>query len=112
MYTLYGIPNCDTVKKARVYLDKRHLPVSFVDFKKSPPQKVDIERWADAFGGMPVNVKGSTYKKHQTQYEKLSPGEQIKFLIANSSMLKRPILEKNGKVVSFGYDEEVFSKLS
>ncbi len=38
-------------------------------------------------------------------------GEQIKFLIANSSMIKRPILEKNGKVISFGYDEEIFSKL-
>lgn len=111
MYTLYGIPNCDTVKKARTYLDKRHLPVSFVDFKKSPPQKADIERWAQAFGGLPVNTKGTTYKKYKDLFEQLSPAEQVKFLISNSSMIKRPILEKNGNVIAFGYDEEKFSKL-
>ena len=51
MYKLFGIPNCDTVKKARTFLEKKSVPVNFIDFKKSPPTKVDIERWKVAFGG-------------------------------------------------------------
>jgi len=111
MYTLYGIANCDTVKKARVFLEKKGRAVNFVDFKKSPPQKSDIERWSKAFGGLPVNTKGTTYKKHSSVYERLSALEQIAFLIENSSMIKRPILEKEGSVLAFGFDESLYRAL-
>lgn len=111
MYTLYGIPNCDTVKKARTFLEKKKLAYDFFDFKKSPPTVEHIKRWSDAFGGMPVNQKGVTYKKFKSEFEALSLAKQPKFLIENTSMIKRPILEKNGKVLHFGFDEEAWTKL-
>ncbi len=108
---LYGIPNCDTVKKARTFLEKKKSSFEFVDFKKTPPTPNDITRWADAFGDLPVNKAGQTYKKHKDEYEKLTPAKKIAFLCQNSSMIKRPILEKNGKVLAFGFKEEDYKTL-
>ena len=105
MMKLYGIPNCDTVKKARTFLGEK---AEFVDFKKAPPTADDIARWEKAFGDLPVNKSGQTYKKHKEVYEKLSPKEKVSFLMENSSMIKRPILEKNGKVLAFGFKEEEY----
>lgn len=110
MITLYGIPNCDTVKKARTFLAKHSLHYEFVDFKKTPPTLEDIERWEKVFGGLPVNTKGQTYKKHASIYEKLKPAQQKEFIIANSSMIKRPILQKNKQVLCFGFDEKEFTQ--
>lgn len=111
MFKLFGIPNCDTVKKARTFLDKHKLDVEFVDFKKYTPTLEDIERWSKAFGGIPVNTKGVTYKKHKEEFEALSPRAQIAFIQKNTSMIKRPILEKSNKVLAFGFDEEQYRSL-
>lgn len=111
MYKLFGIPNCDTVKKARAFLDKQGVGVNFIDFKKSPPTEADLKRWSEAFGDFPVNPKGATYKKHKDAYEALSPKEKNAFLRENTSMLKRPILEKDGEVLAFGFDEESYKSV-
>lgn len=111
MYKIFGIPNCDTVKKARTWLEKKNVTTEFVDFKKYRPTEDDIERWSKVFGGLPVNTKGVTYKKHKEEFEKLSPKAQIKFIQENTSMIKRPILEKNGKVLSFGFEEENYKSV-
>lgn len=110
MYKLYGIPNCDTVKKARSFLDKNGLPVNFIDFKKIPPSTADISRWSTSFGGLPVNTKGLTYKKHKDEFEALNEKGKVAFLQNHTSMIKRPILEKDGKVVAFGFDEDSYKK--
>ncbi len=109
---LFGIPNCDTVKKARTFLEKKKSEFDFIDFKKTPPTPDDINRWSKAFGELPVNKSGLTYKKHKEQYEKLSDKEKISFLCANSSMIKRPILEKNGKVLAFGFKEDEYKAIT
>ncbi len=111
MVTLYGIPNCDTVKKARTYLDKKKIPYEFVDFKKTPPTKDLIKKWNDFVGELPVNKKGLTYKKLKDEFEALSPSKKIDFIILNTSMIKRPILEKNNKTLFLGFDEEAFAGL-
>ena len=108
---LFGIPNCDTVKKARTFLEKKKTEFDFIDFKKTPPTTEDIARWGKAFGGLPVNKSGQTYKKHKDHFEKLSQKEQVTFLCSNSSMIKRPILEKNGKVLAFGFKEDEYNSL-
>jgi arsenate reductase len=108
MYKLYGIPNCDTVKKARDFLEKKKIKFEFIDFKKHTPTDDEIKLWSNAFGDLPVNQKGITYKKYKAEFEKLSPKEKIKFIQTNTSMIKRPILEKNGKVLGFGFDEEIY----
>lgn len=108
MYKLFGIPNCDTVKKARTYLASKKAELEFIDFKKYRPTEEDIKRWSEAFGSLPVNTKGVTYKKHKDTFEKLSTKEQVKFIQENTSMIKRPILEKNSKVLAFGFVEDEY----
>lgn len=111
MFKIFGIPNCDTVKKARTFLTQNKIEAEFIDFKKYRPTTDDIGRWSDSFGGLPVNTKGVTYKKHKAIFEDLPKKEQIKFIQDNTSMIKRPILEKNGKVVAFGFDEEEYKSV-
>jgi arsenate reductase (glutaredoxin) len=108
---LFGIPNCDTVKKARTYLEKKKLDYEFVDFKKTPPSPEDIKRWEIVFEGLPVNTKGVTYKKFKAEFEALTPKNQIQFLTVNTSMIKRPILERSGKVIAFGFDEAHYKEV-
>lgn len=111
MYKLFGIPNCDTVKKARTFLDKKKVTYEFIDFKKYRPTEDDIQRWAQSFGGLPVNAKGVTYKKHKEVYEAIGKKSQVTFIQDNTSMIKRPILERDGTVLSFGFDEKQYSEL-
>lgn len=108
---MYAIPNCDTVKKARAFLEKKKCPYEFVDFKKTPPTSAQIKQWADFFGELPVNKKGITYKKVKDEYESLSATQKIKFIIENTSMIKRPILENKNKTIAVGFDEETYAGL-
>ncbi|MBF2054068.1 MAG: arsenate reductase [Candidatus Sericytochromatia bacterium] len=93
MYTVYGIKNCDTVKKALAYLKDKGLDYSFVDFKKQPPTATDLQRWAEGFGELPVNRQGTTYRKLKADYEATDAAGQLALLQANPSAIKRPILE-------------------
>lgn len=111
MYKLYGIPNCNTVKKARDFLEAKKIPYEFVDFKKTPPSLEDIERWQKSFSSLPVNKSGMTYRKFKEEFEALSEKAQKAFLIKNSSMIKRPILQKNSSVLAFGFKEEEYKQI-
>jgi arsenate reductase len=111
MHKLFGIPNCDTVKKARTFLEKKGVAYEFVDFKKVNPSEADIERWSKAFKGLPVNTKGTTYKKHKETFERLSAAKKVPFIQANASMIKRPILESKNKVLAFGFDQAEYESL-
>ncbi len=110
-YKLFGIPNCDTVKKARTALEKKKIDYEFVDFKKTPPTASEIEGWAKIFGELPVNKKGPTFRKLKEQFESLDKKKQIQLMIEQPSMIKRPILEKSEKIICFGYDEDTYIKL-
>ena len=113
MYQLYGIANCDTVKKARKKLESLGVEFEFVDFKKQAPSQVIIKRWKKAFGGeWPLNKKGRTYRQLKDEIESMSASEMPAYIAENTSLIKRPVLEKDGKVLSFGYDEEVLNSLS
>lgn len=111
MLYLYGIPNCDTVKKARTCLEKNSISYEFIDFKKSQPTIELISLWAKNFGDLPVNKKGQTYKKFAGEFDVLSEKDKIAFIIEHSSMIKRPILQKEKKVLSFGFDEAEYKKV-
>ncbi len=111
MYKIYGIPNCGTVKKALTHLDKKKLTYEFINFKKSPPTKELLTSWKEVFGEWPVNKNGPTFRKIKDDYMVATTAAKHKLLIENSSAIKRPILEKNGKVIQFGYDEEFYGKL-
>lgn len=108
MISMFAIPNCDTVKKARVFLEKNKVDYEFIDFKKVPPTTAQIKAWSDFFGELPVNKKGATYRKYKDHYEALNMPEKIDFIIANTSLIKRPVLMQNGKTIAVGFSDEQY----
>ena len=107
-YRLFGIPNCDTVKKVRIYLEKKKIDYEFIDFKKMPPNEADIKRWQAFLKTWPANTRGPTYRKIREQFEAASDNQKVKILIENSSAIKRPILEQNGLVQAIGFDTDFY----
>ena len=112
MYTLYGIPNCDTVKKAKKKLESNGVEFEFVNFKKEQPTTKQINNWKKSFGDWPINKKGRTYKQLKDEIDSLATKEIPGFIAENTSLIKRPILEEDGNVLCFGFDEEVIEGLS
>ncbi len=104
---VYGIKNCDTVKKALKFLDEKSVDYEFIDFKKTPPTKTLIKKWAKELGDLPVNKRGTTFRKFKEDYESGSKEEKINLLVENSSAIKRPIVESSE--VMMGFDKELWS---
>lgn len=111
MLSMYAIANCDTVKKARTYLDKNNISYEFIDFKKSPPTAELIKEWSAFLGELPVNKKGTTYRKFKDEYEALTEAKKILFIMDNSSIIKRPVLVRGNKTIAIGFDEENYKGL-
>ena len=111
-YKLYGIPNCNTVKKAKDALESKGIEFEFVNFKKTPPNKTQLKRWKSFFQQWPVNRKGPTFRKYKELFDEAGAPQKWEFMIENTSMIKRPILEKKDTVIAMGYDETVYSKLT
>lgn len=111
MYQIYGISNCDTVKKARKHLETLEIDFEFHDFKKTPPTKELIARWSEKLGELPLNKKSRTYREVKESYDGLSSGKKIEMLIEKSSLIKRPLLEKNNKPVTIGYSKDEYEQL-
>jgi len=112
MYKLYGIPNCDTVKKVRRYLDEINIDYEFIDFKKTPPKVSWLKSWKKQLGAWPVNPKGRTFKQIKDAFEGMkSESDQCNLLADHSSSLKRPILELDGQIICLGNDRDLLEKL-
>ena len=96
--TLYGIPNCDTVKKARTWLDAKGLAYTFHDYKKQGADPGRLAGWIAAAGlGKVVNRAGTTFRKLSAEDQTALGGEGAPgVLAANTSVIKRPIVEHPG----------------
>lgn len=106
--TLYGIPNCDTVKKARVWLDGQGIAYAFHDYKKAGADPVKIAAWIAASGlDKVLNRAGTTFRKlPEAEREGLDGARAIALMAANPSCIKRPIVEHaGGLLVGFKADE-------
>jgi Spx/MgsR family transcriptional regulator len=111
MITLFGIPNCDTVKKARAWLTAQGLHYQFHDFKKQgvPPER--LAAWINAVGWEKLlNRQGTTWRKLDaaTQATAVDAESAAKLLILNASLIKRPVVEWADKAsktdISVGFD--------
>ncbi len=102
---VYGIKNCDTVKKALKFLDEKEVSYEFIDFKKNAPTKTLIKKWSKELGDIPVNKRGTTFRKIKEQFEASSKDEQIELLVENSSAIKRPIVESDEIIMGFNKNE-------
>ena len=111
MFTVYGIPNCNTVKKALTHLEQNGIDFEFISFKKVLPNESQIKEWKKAFGDWPVNKKGPTYRKIKEAFESANALQKTHLLISNTSAIKRPIVMKDDKVLAFGYDEDTYNNI-
>lgn len=114
MYILYGIPNCDTVKKARTWLEEKKIPYEFHDYKKLGITQAKVKEWSATLGWEPLlNTKGTTWRKLEpaAQQKINSAKTAITWLTENTSAIKRPLIEKNGKVVALGFDLNTYPKI-
>lgn len=101
---VYGIPNCDTVKKARKYLEARGLDHVFHDFKKEGADPEQLARWIEAKGVDTVlNRRGTTFRKlAEADKADIDAAKAVTLLQSHPSMVKRPVVEHaNGLLIGF-----------
>lgn len=99
--TLYGIPNCDTVKKARNWLEAQGLAYAFHDYKKAGADAGKLAEWCAAAGWDKVlNRAGTTFRKlPDADKADLDQTKAIAVMLANPSCIKRPVLEHPGSLL-------------
>jgi arsenate reductase (glutaredoxin) len=109
--TLYGIPNCDTVKKARIWLDAHGIAYAFHDYKKMGVEKPMLTTWCDALGWESVlNRAGTTFKQlPEPDKANLTQAKAIALMLAQPSMIKRPIAEDK-TVLLAGFKPDIYER--
>jgi len=108
--TLYGIPNCDTVKKARVWLDQHGVAYAFHDYRKLGVDRATLAEWVAAHGWETVlNRAGTTFRALPPEAKAdLDADKAIELMLAQPSMIKRPVLEVDGRT-TVGFRPEVYA---
>ncbi|MEN3972045.1 arsenate reductase [Sphingomicrobium sp. XHP0235] len=111
--TLYGIPNCDTVKKTRQWFEKRQIPYVFHDLKKSGIDKDTLEMWVLEKGWEPLlNKRGTTFRELPDPLKKDLDGDKaIMLMNAHPTMIKRPVVT-DGDEILIGYDSTGYEKMT
>jgi arsenate reductase (glutaredoxin) len=113
MLTIYGIPNCDTMKKAMTWLNKNKLTFAFHDYKKEGISKARLEAWCKLAGWeVLLNKKSTTWRElpEAEQQKVTTQAAAIKLMMSHTSSIKRPVLE-HSKGLLIGFKEEDYSKL-
>jgi Spx/MgsR family transcriptional regulator len=109
--TIYGIKNCDTMKKARAGLDKAGVDYTFHDYKAAGIERERLERWAKKVGWETLlNRAGTTFKKlPDKDKESVTEKRAIALMLAQPSMIKRPLLELGGGKLLVGFKPEIYA---
>lgn len=112
MINIYGIKNCNTVKKALNWFAANDISYIFHDYKKEPASRALLETWTKKVSWeVLLNKKGTTWKKLDKDKQELvvDDSSAIEALLGLNSMIKRPIVELRGQLV-LGFDEELYTK--
>lgn len=111
--TLYGIPNCDSIKKARTWFEKRQIPYAFHDYKRAGIDKEKLEEWVLQVGWEPLlNKSGTTFRQLPDVLKQDIDGDKAVLLMAaHPSMIKRPIVEADGELI-VGYDSTAYEAVT
>jgi arsenate reductase len=109
---LYGISNCDTMKKARAWLTSHGVPYEFHDYKLSAIERARLAAWAKAVGWeILLNRSGTTFRKlPDAAKQGLDEKKALALMLAQPSMIKRPVLER-GATLLVGFSPEKYSAL-
>ena len=113
MTTIYGIKNCDTMKKARAWLDKKGVAYDFHDYKTAGIERDRLEGWVRKVGWeVLLNRAGTTYRRlPDADKEGLTESKAIALMIAQPSMIKRPVLEAGAKLL-VGFKPDQYETLA
>ena len=115
MITVYGISNCDTVKKARVWLVDQRLAYTFHDFKKQGVPFEKLPGWVKAVGwDKLLNRQGTTWRKLDAalQVSAATPQGAQALMVANPSVIKRPVVEWPNSDVTVGFDSAFWAEIA
>ena len=110
--TIYGIKNCDTMKKARSWLEARGVGHEFHDYKSQGIEEAKLKKWAEKVGWEKLlNRAGTTFKKlAEGDKAGLNEGKAIALMLAQPSMIKRPVLDMGG-ILHVGFKPDEYEKL-
>jgi Spx/MgsR family transcriptional regulator len=111
---LYGIPNCTTVKKARSYLEERGVAYEFHDFNKHGVTEKMLSAWLQQTGWQKLLKKtGPTWEKlpGAVKASIKDDASALKLMLEKPNVIKRPVLEQDGKVLATGFDEATYTKI-
>ncbi len=111
--TLYGIKNCDTIKKARSYLESKQIPYRFHDYRVDGIDTALVQHFIDQLGVDAILNQRSTSWRQLSEQQKsdLNPGKVLQLLLEIPTLIKRPILDC-GELLLVGFTPELYSKLS
>ncbi|RYE34832.1 MAG: ArsC family reductase [Hyphomicrobiales bacterium] len=109
--TIYGIKNCDTMKKARAWLDGHGVAAGFHDYKASGIEKASLERWVEEHGWETVlNRAGTTFRAlPDAEKQGLDAAKAIALMLAQPSMIKRPVLDLGQGKTIVGFKPEIYA---
>jgi len=112
MIKIYGIPNCDTMKKARKWLEKNNLEYEFHDYKKLGVPEKNLKQWVKKSGWETVlNKRGTTWRRLDDEIKNsIDETSSIQVMLDNPSAIKRPVLE-SGKTLLIGFKEDEYKTL-
>ncbi|WP_428655053.1 arsenate reductase [Runella sp.] len=114
MLTVYGIPNCDTVKKALTALKENQLPHTFHDYKKEGISREKLEVWLTQQPKETlINRAGTTWKQLSDEQKSAVQNNEsaIALMMEKPSVIKRPVIEKEGKIVAVGWKPETLGSI-
>jgi Spx/MgsR family transcriptional regulator len=106
----YGIPNCDTVKKARRWLDDNEIAYTFHDYKKEGADPAKLKSWvAEKAWEALLNRRGTTFRKlPEADKEGIDAAKAVRLMAAQPSLIKRPVVEHGGALL-VGFDPDEWS---
>jgi arsenate reductase (glutaredoxin) len=109
--TIYGIKNCDTMKKARAWLEEHGVTYAFHDYKVAGIERARLEGWARAVGWETLlNRAGTTFRKlPEKDRDGLTEKKAVALMLDQPSMIKRPVLDAGGKLL-VGFKPEIYEK--
>ena len=113
MKTVYAIPNCNTVKKALDWLQKNKIAYEFHDYKKKGISATILTNWCKQVGWEAlVNKKGATWRQltPDIQASITTQKAAIALMMEKTSIIKRPLIEENSKILALGFDETEYKK--
>jgi arsenate reductase len=110
MVTLYGIKNCDTMKKAFAWCDERNIAYTFHDYKKQGVPRERLVAWCRVLGWKTlVNTRGPTFRKLTPEQQQIETQSQaVALMLAHPSLIRRPVVETDGGQLLVGFDPALF----